>query len=147
MGRIQEKQTDILTNQANRDGMSKRHMTQIYKINLFDENPRYIKVQVEDVMLMTEADSGTDFNDMSLKQYSDFRKETATGLDLTRSKIKLKMLTHDLSVMGEFPATIQNKTSSIETTFIVIKEETALMPLLGRETLTRLGMLQINPES
>ena len=74
------------------------------------------------------------------------RKKTASSLDLIRSKIKLKMLTHDLSVIGEFPATIQNQTSSIDTTFIVIKEETALPPLLGREKLTKLRMLQIDTD-
>ena len=73
---------------------------QIHKINQLDENPRYIKVQVEGVMLTTEADSGANINIMSLKQYSDFRKKTASSLDLIRSKIKLKMLTHDLSVIG-----------------------------------------------
>ena len=119
---------------------------QIHKINQLDENPRYIKVQVEGVMLRTEADSGANVNVMSLKQYSDFRKKTASSLDLIRSKIKLKTLTHDLNVIGEFPATIQNQTRSLDTTFIVIKEETALPPLLGRETLTKLGMLQIDPE-
>ena len=83
---------------------------------------------------------------MSLKQHRDFRKKTASSLDLMRSKIILKTLTHDLSVIGEFPVTIQNQTCSTDTTFIVIKEETASPPLLGRETLTKLGMLRINPE-
>ena len=84
-------------------------------------------------MLRTEADSGADVNIMSLKQYSDFRKKTASSLDQVRSKIKLKTLTHDLSVIGEFPATIRNQTCSLDTTFIVIKE-TASSPLLGRDT-------------
>ena len=61
-------------------------------------------------MLRTEADSGADVNVMSLKQYGDFRKKTATGLNLSRSRIKLKMLSHHLSVIGQFPATIKDKT-------------------------------------
>ena len=83
---------------------------QIHKINQLDENPRYIEVQVEGMMLRTEVDIGANVNIMSLKQYRDFRKKTASSLDLIRSKTKLKTLTHDLSVIGELPATIQNQT-------------------------------------
>ena len=71
-------------------------------------------------MLRTEADSGANVNVLSLKQYVNFRKKTATSLNLRRRKIKLKTLTHDLSVIGEFPASIQNKTRTVDTTFIVI---------------------------
>ena len=51
-----------------------------------------------------------------------------------------------MKVSGEFKATVRNQTRGTETTFVVVKGKINSPPLLGKKTLSELGMLEIRPD-
>ena len=63
---------------------------------------------------------------------------------LQESKIKLKALNHDLPIIGECTVKIENQTRETEALIVVVKGKIDSLPLLGRPSLDKLGMLKID---
>jgi len=76
----------------------------------------------------------------TLKYRSQGIKELEPGRDT------LKILLYDLTVKGEFTATLQNSYRGTRRKFLGIQEKMDSLPLLRKSTLLELGMLKIDPE-
>ena len=105
-----------------------------------------IPVQLDNVMLKIEPDSGAEVNLMDEHQYKAFQYRTKIESKLLLSKVKPKTLQGKLDVKGEFNKTLRNKTKGIKTKFIVVKGRIDSPPLLSRSTLFDMGMIKIQPD-
>ena len=104
-----------------------------------------ITVRMEDVDVRIEPDSGADANVLDEHQFRALQKLSKKKIQLQPSKVILNTLQAELPVKGEANVTVRNKTRGVETKVIVIKGRIGSPPLLGRETLMKLGMMKIDP--
>jgi len=103
-------------------------------------------IQLNDLEIKVEPDSGADVNVMDKHQFKALQHRSKTDLKLEESSVSLKTLTSKLPVKGEFTATLRNATRGMVTKFIVIDEKIHSPPLLSKETLEKLGMLEIRED-
>jgi len=75
-----------------------------------------------------------------------FNTERKKNVELKKSKVKLSTLQNSLQVKGEFRTIVRNETCGIRTNFIVVKGKISSPPLLGKNTLIELGMLEIKAD-
>ena len=92
-----------------------------------------------------ELDSGADVNLMDEHQFKALIHRSNQQHTLEISQTQLNTLQSKLSVKGEFTTVIRNKTCGAVTRFIVVRGRINSPPLIGKETLVELGMLQIRP--
>ena len=64
-------------------------------------------------------------------------------MDLRKSSTRLRTLQNDLPIKGEFDAILRNQTCGKHAKFLVIKGKINSPPLISKDTLIDLGMLQI----
>ena len=111
-----------------------------------NKQEKTVKVQINDVEMKMEPDSGAEVNLMDEHQFKSLKKKMSYEAKLQKSKVKLKTIQGELTTKGEFLARIGNTNKQIEAKIIVITGHMDSAPLLGRETLIQLGMLKIDPE-
>ncbi|XP_053376601.1 uncharacterized protein LOC123533440 [Mercenaria mercenaria] len=116
------------------------------KVSKVSDHEKTVPIELNDVIVLVEPDSGADVNVMDEHQNRAFQRKTGESIILHESKTKLSTLQNELPVSGEFKATARNKTRGIKTVFIVVKGKINSPPLLGRKSLTELGMLDIRPD-
>ena len=104
-----------------------------------------VTVKINDVKVKMEPDSGAEANVMDEYQFRSIQQKDAE-VKLKNSKVKLKTIQGELTTRGEFIATISNQNHQVTTRIIVIAGRMDSEPLLGRETLLKLGMIRIDPE-
>ena len=100
-------------------------------------------ILINGIETTVEPDTGADTNIMDEYQFRNLQTQKPE-IALQESKIKLKALNHDLSIMGECTVTTENKTRETEATLVVIQGKIDSLPLLGRPSLDELGMLKID---
>lgn len=104
-----------------------------------------VEVQLDDVLVMIEPDSGAEVNIMDEHQFKAFIHRTKSSVSLEHSNITLKTIQSKLPIKGEFKTIIRNPTCGVQDKFIVVKGRIGSPPLLCKQTLEKLGMLKINP--
>ena len=92
-----------------------------------------------------EPDTGADANVMDEYQFKSLLQQVPEfkETELRKTKMKLKILTEELPVMGECSVTMENETRKAEATIAVIKGKIDSYPLLARKTLEDLGMVHL----
>ena len=90
-----------------------------------------------------EPDTGADANVMDENQFNELLRATPE-IRLQNTKIKLKTLTEDLPVIGECDVTLENETRKTQAKIAIIQGTIDSLPLLGRQTLEELGMIQFD---
>ena len=118
-------------------------ISKIKHIKRVKTNNILIPIRIEDVEVQIEPDSGADGNIMDDHQFKALKNRSSELLHLKPSKTKLSTLKSDLPVKGEVHVMIRNKTRGIERKIIIVEGRSGSPPLLGRDTLTELGMLKI----
>ena len=122
-----------------------RHLKQVKKIKS-DDKDRTLIVKIDNVDVEVEPDSGAEVNVLDEHQFKALTNRASTKATLASSRTKLNALQSELSVKGEFTATIRNKTCGTVARFIVVKGRINSPPLIGKDTLQELGMLQIRED-
>ena len=126
---------------------SVRHLTVgKIKINRVSDFEKTVPIVINDVIVHMEPDSGADVSVMDERQFNALKRKSYEDIALKTSKTKLSTLQNELQVTGEFTATARNQTRGAETIFIVVKGKINSPPLLGRNALFELGMLDIRPD-
>lgn len=126
---------------------SVRHLTiGKIKVSKVSDLEKTVPIVVNDVIVHVEPDSGADVNVMDQHQYGALKRKTQEDITLKSSNTKLSTLQNELKVSGEFKATVRNQTRGTETTFVVVKGKINSPPLLGKKTLSELGMLEIRAD-
>lgn len=105
-----------------------------------------VEIQINDVIVRAEPDSGADVNIMDKYQFKALQHRTQTDIRLEESAINLRTLTSNLPVKGQFTATVRNTTRGKQAQFIVIDERINSPPLLCKDTLEQLGMIEIRED-
>ena len=105
------------------------------------EGERIIRMELNDVCIKMEPDSGADVNVMDEKQFNKFQERTESTVVLRSTKMKLKALKDTLPVKGTFQATLRNENRGIETEFVVLKGEMDSRALISHDSLKALVML------
>ena len=90
-----------------------------------------------------EPETGSDANIMDEEQFQQLQK-MRPEIRLRKSRTKLRALLQDIPVLGERSVIIKNETRQTRTRIIVIKGKMDSLPLIGRPTLSNLGMVLIN---
>ena len=119
-----------------------RHLKQVKKIKS-DDKDRTLTVKIQDYVEV-EPDSGAEVNVLDEHQFKALTNHANTKPTLTASRTKLNTLQSELSVKGELTATIRNNTCGTLARFVVVKGRINSPPLIGKDTLRELGMLQIS---
>ena len=122
-----------------------RHLKQVKKIKS-DDKDRTLIVKIDNVDVEVEPDSGAEVNVLDEHQFKALTNRASTKPTLASSRTKLNTLQSELSVKGELTATIRNKTCGTVARFIVVKGRINSPPLIGKDTLQELGMLQIRED-
>lgn len=122
-----------------------RHRKQVKKIKT-EEQDKTITIQIEDVIVKVEPDSGAEINVMDEHQFKALTHRTSTNLTLAPRKTKLNTLQSELPVKGEFTTTIRNETRGPRARFVVVKTRINSPSLISKDTLQELGMLQIRED-
>lgn len=130
---------------------STHHLREVKKLSSKTDNEKNVRMKLNDVYMHMEADSGADVNVMDEKQFLKYMQlqeeiNKDNSVILRQSNVKLRTLQNELKVKGQFDAMLANRTQETKTQFIVIEGKIDSNPLIGRETLIRLGMLKIDPE-
>ena len=104
-----------------------------------------VPLMVNDINIRAEPDSGADVNVMDEHQYRALLHRSDCKMDLRKSSTRLRTLQNDLHVpiKGEFDAILRNQTCGKHARFLVIKGKINSPPLISKDTLIDLGMLQI----
>ena len=105
-----------------------------------------IPLMVNDLHIRAEPDTGADVNVMDEHQYRALLHRSKYNMNLQRSQTKLRTLQNDLPIKGEFDAVLRNQTCGKRTKFLVIKGKINSPPLISKNTLIELGMLQIKED-
>ena len=105
-----------------------------------------IPLMVNDLHIRAEPDTGADVNVMDEHQYRTLLHRSKYNMNLQRSQTKLRTLQNDLPIKGEFDAVLRNQTCGKCTKFLVIKGKINSPPLISKNTLIELGMLQIKED-
>ena len=147
-GNIKKAQTEDWTSAHKQESSDEedffvKHL-KVKRIRMKEEKPSTIvQVRVADQDIWAEADSGAEANIMDEHQYRALINRSKEDLTLQEPKVKLKQLQNDLGVVGQFETTVRNKTRGIRTTFVVVNGHIDSKPLLNRDDLIELGMLDI----
>ena len=120
-------------------------MKQVKKIKS-DDKDRTLTVKIQDVDVEVEPDSGAEVNVLDEHQFKALTNRADTKPTLTSSRTKLTPLQSELCAKGEFTATTRNKTYGTVARFVVVKGRINSPPLIGKDTLQELGMLQISED-
>ena len=115
-------------------------------VNKITEYEKTVPIVINDVIVRMEPDSGADANVMDEYQYETLSRKIEGNIDLKGCETKLSTLKNDLPVLGVFNAILRNTTRGTETSIIVVKGKINSPPLLGKQTLIELGMLEIRPD-
>ena len=105
-----------------------------------------IPLMANDLHIRAEPDTGADVNVMDEHQYRALLHRSKYNMNLQRSQTKLRTLKNDLPIKGEFEAVLRNQTCGKRTKFLVIKGKINSPPLISKNTLMELGMLQIKED-
>ena len=104
-------------------------------------------IQIEDVEVKVEPDSGAEVNLMDEHQFKALWNRCREKKPILQpSETKLNTLQSNLTVKGQFEAAIRNKTCGTLTRFFVIKGRINSLPLVGKNTLIKLGRMQIRED-
>lgn len=122
-----------------------RHLKQVKKIKTYHES-RTVSVKIEDVDVRVEPDSGAEVNVMDEHQFKALANRSSVKPTLHPSRVKLSTLQSELPVKGEFTATVRNQTCGAVARFVVVRGRINSPPLISKDTLKELGMLQIRED-
>ena len=100
-------------------------------------------VKINDLPIETEPDTGSDANIMDEEQFQQLQK-MRPEIRVKKSRTKLRARLQDIPVLGECSVIIKNQIRQTRTRIIVIKEKMDSLPLIGRPTLSNLGMVLID---
>ena len=109
-------------------------------------NQDTVLIRIGDIDAFVEPDSGASANVMHEYQFKALKHRSQEIKELQPSRDTLKTLKSDLTVKGEFTATLRNKNRGTRSMFLVIQGKMDSPPLLSKSTLIDLGMLKIDPE-
>ena len=102
-------------------------------------------LRIDDVDVRIEPDSGAEVNIMDEHQHKALQHRSSKPQVLKASHIKLHTLQSALPVKGEFKTIVRNKTCGTETKFVVVRGRINSPPLISKDTLIKLGMIQLDP--
>ena len=123
-----------------------RHLKQVKHIQSDNYNKTVI-IQIEDVEVKAEPDSGAEVNLMDEHQFKALWNRCHEKKPIQQpSETKLNNLQSNLTVKGEFEAVVRNKTCGALTRFFVIKGRINSPPIIGKNTLIKVGMQQIRQD-
>lgn len=108
------------------------------------ENTVYVRIN--DIDMAAEPDTGAEVNVMDEHQYKALQKHSPETASLRHTNTQLSTLNSGLIVKGVFPVTLGNKTRGIRTKMYVVRGKMKSKPLLSRDTLEDLGMLEIRQD-
>ena len=100
-------------------------------------------VKINDLPMEIEPDTGSDANIMDEEQFQQLQK-MRPEIWLKKSRTKLCALLQDIPVLGECSVIIKNQTRQTRTHIIVIRGKMDSLPLIGRPTISNLGMVLID---
>ena len=100
-------------------------------------------VKINDLPMEIEPDTGSDANIMDEEQFQQLQK-MRPEIRLKKSRTKLRALLQDIPVLGECSVMIKNQTRQTRTRIIVVRGKMDSLPLIGRPTLSNLGMVLID---
>ena len=106
---------------------------------------RTVSVKIEDVDVRVESDSGAEVNVIDEHQFKALTNRTSVKPTQQPSRIKLSTLQSELPVKGEFTATDCCNCRTV-TRFVVVRGRINYPPLISKNTLQELGMLQIRED-
>ena len=92
------------------------------------------------------SDTGAEVNVIYEYQYRALQHRSEYDMELHKSQTKLRTLRNDLPVKGVFNAILRNQTCVKRTKFLVIEGRINSPPLISKNTLIELGMLQIKED-
>ena len=92
-----------------------------------------VLIRIGDINASEEPDSGASANVMDEYQFKALRHRSQEIKELEPSRDTLKTLQSDLTVKGEFTATLRNKNRGTESKFLVIQGKMDSPPLLSKE--------------
>ena len=122
-----------------------QHLHRVKKIRS-GPNQDTVLIRIGDIDAFVEPDSGASANVMDEYQFKALKHRSQEIKELQPSRDTLKTLKSDLTVKGEFTATLRNKNRGTRSKFLVIQGKMDSPPLLSKSTLLELGMLKIDPE-
>ena len=105
-----------------------------------------VPLMVNNIHILAEPDTGADANVMDEYQYRALQHRSEYDMELRNSQTKLRTLQNELPIKGEFDAVLRNQTCGKRTKFLVIKGRISSPPLISKNTLIELGMLQIKED-
>ena len=108
-------------------------------------NQDTVLIRIGDIDAFVEPDSGASANVMDEYQFKALKHRSQEIKELEASRDTLKTLQSDLTVKGEFTATLRNKNRGTQSKFLVIQGKMDSPPLLSKSTLLELGMVKIDP--
>ncbi len=120
------------------------HLKTIKRVSNSKDNTA--TVRIDDVDTLVEMDSGADENIMDEHQFKALQHHSAHPYTLEKTTKKLSNLMTELPVKGEFSAVIRNQTCGVQTSMVVVKGHMGSRPLLSRDTLIALGMMELHPD-
>ena len=122
------------------------HMSQIKKIKSSNSMSKTIALTMNEIDVRVEPDSGADVNLMDEYQFKALVHRSETKPVLQSSQMKLSTLQNELPVKGEFATTLRNQTRETRAKIIVICGHINSPPLISKESLIELGMLEIRED-
>ena len=122
-----------------------QHLHRVKKIRS-GPNQDTVLIRIGDIDAFVEPDSGASANEMDEYQFKALKHRSQEIKELQPSRDTMKTLKSDLTVKGEFTATLQNKNRGTRSKFLVIQGKMDSPPPLSKSTLLDLGMLKIDPE-
>ena len=117
------------------------HLGTVKHVKSISSTPRTVAMRINDVDVRVEPDGGADVNDEH--QFKALSNRSAKKIPLEASRMKLRTLQNELPVKGEFYTTLKNKTREMIAKVIVIRGHISSPPLICKDSLEELGMLQI----
>ena len=109
-------------------------------------NQDTVLIRIGDIDAFVEPDSGASANVMDEYQFKALKHRSQEIKELQPSRDTLKTLKSDLTVKGEFTATLRNKNRGTRSKFLVIQGKMDSPLLLSKSTLLDPEMLKIDPE-
>ena len=122
-----------------------QHLHRVKKIRS-GPNQDTVLIRIGDIDAFVEPDSGASANEMDEYQFKALKHRSQEIKELQPSRDTMKTLKSDLTVKGEFTATLRNKNRGTRSKFLVIQGKMDSPPPLSKSTLLDLGMLKIDPE-
>ena len=106
-----------------------------------------MSIHIEDVEVRAEPDSGAEVNLLDEHQFKALVNRCGENRPILQAtKTRLSTLQSKLTVKGEFDATIRNKTCGTLVRFVVVQGRINSPPLISKNTLIKLGMLQVRED-